>query len=253
MEVVDKIATIFMKYVAVTLLFLMFSLSMPVSMSGQESDGFRNQLDCLSTQWYGSSDLLVNGRPYRPEHPRASGHPYFGEDHFQKASVFIKGRKFEQVDLLYNVERDELILKHQLTNKNRVQLKLTTALVDSFVLNGQVFVNNMYGPPTGGGQGYLKKLYKGQWQLYIRMEKDFYPLYSNKNPYGRYGKTDLIYFLVDSNGKMEKVKNKRSLLKFFGENKKAVRRFMKKISFRFKKASDIQWYELMKFCETLEK
>lgn len=210
------------------------------------------QLQCLDAHFYGTSDRLVNGRHYRPEHPMTTGHPYFQLDVFHQGALYTKGKKYEQVELLYNVERDQLIVKRPLTSNNVVQIIASPTLVDSFILNGQRFVNKRYLEIQTNDRIYLKKLYHNKWQLYLQVEKDYYPVFSDKHPYGRYGKLERTYYLRDDNGASFRFNSRRSFLKIFGKNKKTVKRYMKELDMRFTKARDLQWYKLMKFCENLD-
>jgi hypothetical protein len=230
-----------------TFLFFLF-----YAFSGQGQGVSDAQRKCLETQYYGTNDMMVNGRHYQPEHPMATGHPYFQTDLFTQGKLFVRGRVYDQVELLYNVERDQLILKKQLTNNNMVQIIASAALLDSFTFHDQLFINKRLLDFKKDEEGYLKKLFRNNWQLYLQVEKDYYPVFSDKHPYGRYGKLTQTYYLIDDKDVVFRFKSRRSFLKMFGKKKKKeVKRYMKKLDMRFTKASDRQWSELMKFCEKL--
>ena len=222
------------------------------ALRAQSPDPIDHSLKCAEKYFFGTDDLLVNGRKYLPSDHKAAGHPYFQFDYFSTGSVYIRDRVFEPVDILYHLEKDQLILKHQLSNKNFVQLVVTSSLVDSFRIAEHLFVHMQTIRGISVRQGYIKKIYAGKLQLYQKMEKDFQAVFTDRQPYGRYGDATVSYYLLVGPEGAVKVKNKKGFLTYFGDREKAIRRYMKKQSIRFSKATDVQLVKLMKFCDEPE-
>jgi hypothetical protein len=227
-------------------LFMCFTT---VALIGQDVDQKNDLLQCVE-RYYGSNDLLVNGRPYVPVNTKAYSHPYFLSKAFSPGVLFIKDQQFENVQLKLNMEKGQLILKETLTNGIPVQLIITPSLVDSFYISHHFFVNNTIISNEIEKIGFMQQLFAGDLSFYRQQIKLFQPKYSQLHPSGRYGAAEKKYYLVTSSGLL-KVGNKKAFLAFFGDNKRTVKRYMKQQSIRFKKASDAQFYNLLKYCNEL--
>ena len=206
-------------------------------------------LQCVE-RYYGTNDLLVNGRPYLPTNTRASGYPFFGNSDFYKGTLYVKDLKFEAVDIKYDIEKDQLVLRQTLTNGIPVQVIVTPALVDSFRMGANLFVQTNGISDETTGSVFLKQLYVGTLGFYKKNLKLFYPSFTQVHPFGKYGDPEVSYFLV-SDGVMHEVKNKKTFLEYFGAQKRSVKKFMKQNDIRFKKATDAQFYNLLKYCDEL--
>src|ERR1044072_745692 len=62
----------------------------------------------LSTRTYG----LYTGILYVRDYYNVKGHPFFQTDSFQKAEVFYNGVLYKNVDLLYDLSHDNVIVKY---------------------------------------------------------------------------------------------------------------------------------------------
>ena len=67
-------------------------------------------LAAYADEVYGSDDALVNGSAYIPDHYNAKGNPYFLTDQWIEGTISKDGRKYENQDILFNIEKDHLIL-----------------------------------------------------------------------------------------------------------------------------------------------
>ncbi|MFZ0283499.1 MAG: hypothetical protein WAL29_17735, partial [Bacteroidales bacterium] len=56
-------------------------------------------------------ELLLNGRVWRNEFSKVTGNQFFLTDTYLKGSVIYNGRRFDNLDLRYDIYNDELILK----------------------------------------------------------------------------------------------------------------------------------------------
>lgn len=231
------------------LLFWIWLFAHTTALPAQDTNKPDALVQCVE-RYYGTNDLLVNGRPYLPSNTRASGHPYFGDSDFYQGTLYVKDLKFEAVDIKYDIEKDQLLLRQTLTNGIPVQVVVTPSLVDSFRMGSHLFINTANITDEKSGSFFLKQLYDGSPGFYQKNLKLFYPNYTQVNPFGKFGDAEVSYFLVRE-GKVHEVKNKKAFLEYFGSQKREVRKFMKQNGIRFKKASDAQFYNLLKYCDEL--
>ena len=209
-----------------------------------------DELRACIERYYGTNDLLVNGRTYLPVHTKASGHPYFETADFVKGTLFVKAHAFKNVDLKFNVEKKQLILRHQLTNGIPVQVIVTPALVDSFQIESHLFVNYRHVSELNEGTGFLKKIYAGNNGFYRKDIKLFQPVFSRIHPNGKYTDPEISYVLVKG-GELYDIHNRKDFLNCFPGQDRTIKQFMKQQSVRFKKATDDQLYNLLKFCDEI--
>ncbi len=231
-----------------TVLLLMW-LWLPNLLSAQEANGSESLQDCVE-RLYGTNDLLVNGRTYVPVNTKASGHPFFDREEFIEGTIYVRFKAFANVDLRYDVEKDQLVIKQNLNNGIPVEVVVTPALVDSFQINNHHFVNNKHVSQFNDGKGFMKALYAGEIGFYQKTIKLFYPTYSKIHPNGRYGEEEITYYLVRA-GQLHEVRNKQDFLKYFSEHKREIKLFMKQQSIRFRKATDNQFNNLLKYCNEI--
>lgn len=231
----------------IALFWLLAAVSQYPALKAQDAGNVDTFLECVE-QYYGTSDLLVNGRPYVPINLKAKGFPYFKFNTFSEGILYVKDRVFTSVLLKYNVEKDQLILKENLVNNIPVQVVLTTALIDSFQLGNHLFFNRtlIFGEATANG--FLEVLYNGDIQFYKKHTKLFHPTFSQVNPHGKYHDDTDVFYLKKA-GKLHEIKSKKQLLEVFADQKKAVKKFMKQNGIKFKKANNNQFYNLLKYCD----
>jgi hypothetical protein len=235
----------------VCLFFIFFfgTLSVTDRLEAQGQEKLQEIRDCLENFYYGTNDLLVNGREYRPEHTRASGHPYFESPMYQAGTVYSGGEVFRNVLIKYDLAKDQLVLKHPLRNQNVVQIVLNPELVDSFAIADSRFVRSRYLPGLDNGPDYVKALYSGTLKLYQLLAKQYYPIFTSTSPNGRFGKAEVGYFLLYPDGSHSSFRTRSQFLEAFPEHKRSIRRFMRKQHMRWARLSGEQWNRLMKYCD----
>ena len=233
------------------LLLLSCSLvSQPAWPQEVPDDSWASLMSCLE-EYYGTDDLLANGRLYRPTNTRAARHPYFMADEWQEGAVYIKGRYFDFLSLKYNLETGRLILKQELKNGAPVNVVLTEALVDSFRIGQHLFVKLPLLEEAGGGSGFLERIYSGGFSFYRKQKKAFIATYSSRAPYGKFSEPENSFFLL-INSQIREVHNRKALPGFFAPHQKAIKKYMNRQRIRLKKASDAQLIQLLEYCAQLE-
>jgi len=163
--------------------------------------------------------LLLNGRIWRNKHLKVSGDQFFLSNTFIKGSVAFNGRTYRDLDLLYDLADDELILRHG----SSPVIIMNKEMVDSFTLSVSgreyFFINRgIDGSPLPGG--YINVLYDGHTSVYVKYVKKIKPLAVD-------GRTDLFYqehkIFIRKGASLTEVKGRKDLLGILGLRKTEVR------------------------------
>ena len=200
---------------------------------------------------YGPNEIIENGRIYIPIHPRANGDPYFLDSDWINGMVVIKGDKFSNLNVKYNVNLEELILKKEKENQeSHIPIVLNYNFIDSFELEGHHFINLSVMPFGDELAGFAELIYQGEIIFLIKHTKEFLNRYSQSNPYGAYSKLNSTYYIYETET-LTRLGTKKSFLNYFEPIRKEIKKFMRQNRIKYKKASHIQLYELIKYCDEL--
>ncbi len=198
----------------------------------------------------GADDLLVNGEVYLPAHAKANGHPYYPDAEWTAGAVYVKGRTYPGVSLLYDLVLDRPLLRTQLSDGQTVQLILVPALVDSFRIGAHLFVHARAVGLPAEEAGYFEAVYQGKARLLIRHEKHFVATYSNVSPFGSYASLRSRLFLLDA-GQLIPVPDKGAFLAHFSYKKDPIKQFLRQHRIRYARATHAQLHQLMQYCDAL--
>lgn len=189
------------------------------------SEGTQNKQIDLDLNGASKEDqTLFNGRVWRNLYYKVREDQFLYSKTYLPGSVSIEGTTFRNVDLMYDIYSDEIITH----TSNGSFLQLNKEMVDSFSL---VFNNNiMYFFRTDndslkGYNGYINILYKGKSLLHVKYKKEI-ELLAVDRKYDEFYQTHKVYLIKDS--VISLVNNRRDLFLLFGEDKAAVKSFIKK-------------------------
>lgn len=203
-------------------------------------------VDCIELQ-YGPNDLLINGRPYRPGNLRAEGHPYFQSEEWQLGTVYLHGQPYPGQLLKYDLYHHQLAIKYERPNGTYQRVVLSELLVDSFRIEEHRFVNRglvLSGEEAGG---YLEILFAEDELAFSRFQKKVLSPISNSKPYGEFrDMKDVFYLSID--GQLHEITKRRDFLACFPAHKQQIKKYMKQHTRRWKKITDAQFAQLLKFC-----
>lgn len=203
----------------------------------------------IANQVCGPDEMLENGRLYTPDHPKARGNPYLEGTDWMIVKLFIKGDEFNDVKIKYNVHLEQLILKKEINDQeSHIPILLNNNFIDSFDKEGRHFINLIGMPFNNELSGFAELIYNGQLIFIVKHTKEFLKRYSQSNAYGAYSKLYSTYYVYE-NGKLIRLGKKGSLLKYFEPIQKEVKNFIRQQNIKYKKATNAQLYELIKFCD----
>ncbi len=174
---------------------------------------------------YGSNDLLVNGSVYYQPNRQALGTPFLFSANFDKGTVFTRGFSFDVEGLNYNAADQQLILLYNKADGNRLHIRLSNILIDSFLLNSHLFVNTQR-LSFESNYTYLMEVNKGNYHMFIGYKKDFINRYSESNPYGSYSsiKHDLF---VETDNELHKITSKKTFLNISPSIRKSISSYLR--------------------------
>ena len=202
-------------------------------------------IGCVELQ-YGPDDLLINGRPYQPGNLRAEGHPYFQTEEWMPGTVYLSGKPYPGKELKYNMARQQLALKYERPNGTQQKVVASPLLVDSFRIGAHFFVNQSLILPGEADGGYLEKIFEDELSFF-RFRKKVLSAPSNSKPYGKFSDLRAVFYLL-IDGQAHSVTRRRDFLACFPEHRPQVKKYMKKHLPRWKKITDPQFVQLLKFC-----
>ena len=233
------------------IIFFLFSLS---GLLAQESDPSTEQavnaLISKTEAALGLDDELVDGEIYYQTNLSAKGHPFYQTEDWVSGSATVNGKVHKNLSLKLNIETNQLIMKITQKSGSSSSIVLNSGFVESFSLGTSQFINTGLISVEGLSANFYEEIYNGNFTFYTNYRKTFVSEYNSKNPYGRYSKTYVSYFIVDDSS-TAKISSKGSLLSYFEPYKKELKRFMSKNKIKYNKANPGQLHALMQFCDDL--
>ena len=204
-----------------------------------------------SGEKYGTSDFLVNGWKYYPEHFNAKGSPNFQNLNWADGSLSTTGGEtFNHLDIRYNIQMDGVVLKQILSDGLPAFVMLNKDFISSFTIKSHTFIKADNLTPHMQLTGYVEVVYSGGIRFYLKHQKDFVGNYNANTPEGSFSKQKTTkYIVIDE--QLVKVQKKKALLVLFPENKKQIKKFMGSNKIRYKKATNPQLRMLLQYCDEL--
>ncbi len=204
-------------YLTSVFFLIMFLCGSPVFI--QSATVFSNTIP----QDPGGKHKLLNGRIWRNQYSKVTGDQFFLTDKYIKGSVIFNGRKFDNLELRYDIYNDELILSIE----SYPVIFINKEMVDSFSLN---LGNRTYNIINAGTdtlnvlKGYVNVLYNGPSALYVKFIKKIQPLADD-------GKYDLFYqehqVYLRKGSEIIPVTGKKKLMNLLEDKKKEIRDYLK--------------------------
>lgn len=224
---------------------------LPGTFFGQEkSEAVNLTSNEISTLLYGTSDELINGKFYLPEHPLAKGNPFYKNQARLNGTIFIKGNEYPNQVFGYNIADEKVILNAFQKNGTRIEVEMDETIIDSMAIENTFFVNGAVKIIPGFEKGFIEIVYKGGFLFIEKHKKIFVSQYTTNSPNGFYTNDKAEYYLIFDTIPI-KITSQKSILKEFETNQKEIKKYMKSVKFKFKKASKQQWFDLLYYCDNL--
>ncbi len=191
------------------------------------------------------SDLLAQGRLYQQRPNLAKGDPFLFTDSFTQAAIFIKDYCFNEIPVLIDLEKDQIIIKLSIDGLQQNVL-LSKNAFDSIQISNSTFlsINEL---PQNQLVKFPQLLYKGNLMLLCEYQKDFISTYNDLTPYGSYSKLLKKYYVI-KNDEFITINNKKALLNL-SQNPQQLKAELKKRKFKLKKANNQQLASIIKLID----
>jgi len=197
---------------------------------------------------YGLDPTLYNGKKYSyflP--PGTDGHQYLQSPDYFVGGVTIKEEYFGDITLNYDIYNQQLLLRYANENGAFNIIEVSKAWLKGFSLDNMHFEYL----DLGDGLKFYQVLGDGKIKILFHWKKDLkldVGATSTNFAFTKAFRSD--YILLE--GKLFPYRNKRSLIKVFGpEKKQDIKSYLRKNRIRLKKASDQDMTGLINYIDTL--
>jgi len=240
------------QYLRIILLFISF-LFFSYNLLSQDTAIYlmdENELLEYTNDLYGSDDMLINGRIYVPLHSLAEGHPYYQVIDWIRGDIHIKGHTFKEVQLKYDIELDEFILFIKDKKERKNYLVLNRNYIDSVYLGKYLFVNSLVLHQLNKNMGYVEMIYDKNFVFFVKHSKGFKKEFSESKPYGEYAEQKSVNYIFE-NSVLTKMPSKKSFIEYFPNQKKEIKKYMKRNKIKYKKANSGELFKLLEYCNEI--
>ncbi|MEO6456467.1 MAG: hypothetical protein ABIN97_20490 [Ginsengibacter sp.] len=163
------------------------------------------------------------------------GHPFFISKQFVPGSVFYNNVLYENVPLLYDIVKEELIIKDL---AGVYFIKLNNESIQWFIISGHTFIRlNMDNDKDQVlHTGFYDLLYNGNVVLYKKVLK----LLEDRSAFAGIEKhvIESNKYFIKKDNRYYAIKNKKSLLPVMSNRKKEVQQFIRSNKLNFRKAEE---------------
>jgi hypothetical protein len=171
-------------------------------------------------------NALYNGSEYIPHAQRfRTGHAWFISDIPQAGNIHYNKRLFQNVLLMLDMIRDELVIIHPV---NHFRVRLIKDKIDSFTIINHHFIHIQKESSSAGlSPGFYEQVYQGTTQVLKKQTKTIEEQLETGIGAICHVSNATAYYLRKGN-RFISIRNKRGLLKAFEDRKKEMRNFQNK-------------------------
>lgn len=215
-----------------------------------DSAFFVNAFSAARSQYMkniGAGSYLYNGVAFEKYWNRIVGHPFFMSE-FQQGSLYYDGTFYEDVPLIYDISRDQLVSKNFSKNNDVI---LLTEKLRSFTIGSNKFVKiDVDSSNTSLAGGFYESLYEGSYTVLSKHKKEILHTTKGEEDITKFKQYD--YYYVEKDGKYYSIDGESSLLFLLKDQRSEMRKFMNRKEINFKKdaagtiVQAIQYYEKLK-------
>ncbi|AHM61506.1 hypothetical protein D770_16260 [Flammeovirgaceae bacterium 311] len=231
----------------VVLILLFFKL--PAELNAQVKTIEADSLPALANAISFYKDMIYHdsyiyeGQEYTRSSDLTAGHPYFEFPRWTKGNLNYKGRYYPQVDMLYDIVTDEVVVMHP---QGALMISLPGSEISRFSLADHRFIRISAERAKGSilNEGFYEQPYKGESQVLIKRKKNFQPL-ARMSVTGEFVQKD-AYF-IEKEGLFYRVTNKSSVLRLLRDQKKEVRRSLKEHNIKFRKNPELAIVKMVEY------
>ncbi|RLD36128.1 MAG: hypothetical protein DRI74_09640 [Bacteroidetes bacterium] len=200
-------------------------------------------------QVYGLNPLLYNGKVYSYfPGDQVKGHQYFKQKAFSEGCVSIRGTKYENILLNYDILNQEVILKYSDPQGSNRLLAVSKAWLEKFSISNEQF--SLINTPDGH-KLIVQTLNQGKIQLHNHWTTRIIAEISFVAEHYTFEKKRNTLFISYEN-KLKKFNSTKDILNLFNdENKLKIKRYLKQNKLKTRRNSLNQLIGLINYCNQL--
>jgi hypothetical protein len=191
------------------------------------------------------NQLLYNGRIWKNIYFNVEGDQFLFTKSFLPGSVSIRGNKFQDLSIMYDIFNDEILIPF---SRGGV-IQLNKQMVDSFSI---IFLNKKYRFSKvliDSIEVYVHTIYKGKSALYTRYTKKI-EKFADQGKYDQFYQVNQTLFMRDN--KVHPVTGKRDLLNISQTDRKAVKDFIKKNRIRISGKDPESFVPVIRYLDSID-
>jgi len=186
--------------------------------------------------WYentvGANSPLYKGKEYLDYNFRTEGDQYFQSDLWQKGAVYYDGQLYQEVSMKYDIANNVLIVDHPHLPS---PVSLESNKIGHFSLLGHHFIRLVADSLSYEviKTGFYDLVYDGDVKFLVNRAKTLRDEIEGKRIRYWFEEADRYFIKVDHT--FYKLKNKRSVLKLFPEQKREIKQLLKRNDIKFRR------------------
>lgn len=222
-------------------ILLFFLLLISKQLSAQSPD----IKDC-----YGTDGVLYNGAIYRFYiAPSTTGTPFITGSEFSKGELTVRGKKYHDLALNYDVYNQQLVYQFTGINGGLNMIEISKAWLESFDLSGKhyILISNR-DSVARIYQAIGSEKYKVLYYHYKELALSTATTESNMRFTNSIRES---YLLKDNN--LYRYTNNRSFIRLFEKDKQAdIRKYLRQYKIKVRKSDDIAISGLIEYCRRID-
>lgn len=200
----------------------------------------------------GKGAPIYNGKVYYRTHPRfiEGGHAFFLASQYQTGTVTYEGYTYRNVELMYDIIREELLLQHF---DKGTDIILNPEKVDAFSFLNHNYINIKEPEAKKNDllQGYYDILYQGKISLLAKRSKMATEKISQTGSEWSVFQYNRYYLLKDSVYTL--LKNKKSLTKLLKSTQSQNQQYIKSNQLNFRNDTENAMLNLVRYHDSITK
>ena len=177
------------------------------------------------------SQNLYNGRVYYLYDPRSEEHQFYVDRKWEKGSVYYDGQRFDSIPMMYDIVRDELVIRSLVGD----YMLLQSDRVKYFDLMDHHFDRMITGKDISSGMrtGFYDLIYEGKTRTIVRRKKERQEKILEKKIIALFPQKDLYY--IFQGGMYHQVRSKKSVLALFPEKSRELKKALRDQHIKYRK------------------
>lgn len=192
----------------------------------------------------GAGSPIYQGRQYAGFATRIEGHSFFKTDQFEPATLSYDGVLYKQVPMLFDLAKEEVVVLHP---KENFKISLSSPRIDYFILHDHTFERFKQGEVQNSSleAGFYDILYKGEVSVLVKRKKIYKDFLKEMDHIRRFEMEET--YIIKKDQTFHTVKRRGAALRLFPDNKKEIRRHLKKNKIKFRRDPEKALVAIAKF------